>query len=66
MSNISVSLNKDLYTKITAIAAKSGRTVEECFALALSEYAENYEDIYKTDLNSVNSLERSFFLSIGE
>lgn len=66
MSNISVSLNKDLYTKITAIAEKSGRTVEECFALALSEYAENYEDIYKTDLNSVNNLERSFFLSIGE
>lgn len=66
MSNISVSLNKDLYSKVAAIAEKSGRSVEECFALALTEYVENYEDVYKTDLNSVNSLERSFFLSIGE
>lgn len=66
MSNVSVSLNKDLYSKIAIIAEKSGRSIEECFALALAEYAENYEDVYKTDLSSVNSLERSFFLSIGE
>lgn len=66
MSAISVSLNKNLYLKLTAIAEKSGRSLDDCLDLALSEYVENYEDVYKTDLNSVNSLERSFFLSIGE
>ncbi len=66
MSNISVSLSEDLKQKIAAIAAKSGRSVDECVMLALRDYVENYEDVYKTDLCSVDNLERSFFLSIGE
>ena len=66
MSNISVNISADLKNKISKIAQKSGRSLDECIALALSEYAENYEDTYKTDLCSVNNLERSFFLSIGE
>ena len=48
------------------MAEKSGRSVDECLELADDEYDDNYEDVYTTDLNSVNSLERSFFLSIGE
>ncbi len=66
MSNISVNISADLKNKISKIAQKSGRSLDECIALALSEYAENYEDTYKTDLCSVDNLERSFFLSIGE
>lgn len=66
MSNISVNISTDLKNKISKIAQKSGRSLDECIALALSEYAENYEDTYKTDLCSVDNLERSFFLSIGE
>ncbi len=66
MSNISVSLTEDLKQKISTIAAKSGRSVDECIALALRDYIENYEDVYKTDLCAVDNLERSFFLSIGE
>lgn len=66
MSNISVNISADLKNKISKIAKKSGRSLDECIALALSEYAENYEDTYKTDLCSVDNLERSFFLSIGE
>lgn len=66
MSNISVSLTEDLKQKIAAIAAKSGRSVDECISLALHDYIENYEDVYKTDLCAVDNLERSFFLSIGE
>ena len=66
MSNISVNNTADLKNKISKIAQKSGRSLDECIALALSEYAENYEDTYKTDLCSVDNLERSFFLSIGE
>lgn len=66
MSNISVSLNDALKAKLARIAEKSGKPVEECVALALRDYVENYEDVYKTDLCAVDNLERSFFLSIGE
>ena len=66
MSNISISLSSDLQKKISIIAQKSGRTFDDCIALALGEYIENYEDFYKTDVCAVDALERSFFLSIGE
>ena len=66
MSSISVSLNDALKAKLARIAEKSGKSVEECVALALRDYVENYEDFYKTDLCAVDNLERSFFLSIGE
>lgn len=66
MKTVSVVLNQKLYAKLVLMAEKSGRSVDECLELAVGEYVENYEDIYKTDLNSVSSLERSFFLSVGE
>ena len=66
MSNVSVSITEDLQRKISSIASKSGRSVDECVALALRDYIENYENIYKTDVCAVDNLERSFFLSIGE
>ncbi len=66
MKTVSVALNQNLYAKLVLMAEKSGRSVDECLELAVGEYVENYEDIYKTDLNSVSSLERSFFLSVGE
>ncbi len=66
MSSILVSLNDTINAKLALIAQKSGKSVEECVALALRDYVENYEDIYKTDLCAVDNLERSFFLSIGE
>lgn len=66
MRTVSVALNQKLYAKLTLMAEKSGRSVDECLELAINEYVDNYEDVYKTDLNAVNSLERSFFLSIGE
>lgn len=66
MSSISVSLNDAQKAKLARIAEKSGKSVEECVALALRDYVENYEDVYKTDLCAVDNLERSFFLSIGE
>lgn len=66
MTNISVALSADLYNKLQTLSAKSGQSVEDCLEMAVAEYIENYEDTYKTDLNSVNSLERSFFLSVAE
>lgn len=66
MSNITFCVSDSLNQKLAQIAKKSGRSVDECVELALRDYVENYEDVYKTDLCAVDNLERSFFLSIGE
>lgn len=66
MRKLSVSVNDELQYKIEKIAQKSGRSLDECVAMALRAYVDEYEDIYRTDLCSVDNIERSFFLSIGE
>ncbi len=66
MTDISVTLSKELYQKLQTLSAKSGCSVEDSLELAVTEYVENYEDVYGTDLNSVSSLERSFFFSAAE
>ena len=66
MRQISVNISDELQNKIAQIAKKSHRSFDDCVALALNEYAENFEDFYKTDLCSVDKLERAFFLSVGE
>ena len=66
MRQISVNISDELQKKIAGIAKKNHRSFEECVTLALNEYAENFEDFYKTDLCSVDKLERAFFLSVGE
>ena len=65
MTTVSVALSAELFQKLQTLSAKSGRPVD-CLELAVAEYVENYEDAYKTDLNSVNALERSFFFSVAE
>lgn len=66
MRQVSVNISEELYRKISAVAQKSNRSFEDCTALALAEYAENFEDFYKADLCSVDQMERSFFLALGE
>lgn len=66
MTTVSIALSAELFQKLQTLSAKSGRPVEDCLELAVAEYVENYEDAYKTDLNSVNALERSFFFSVAE
>ena len=66
MTRISVTLSDDLKQKISALAQKNGQSLEQCVAMVLSEYVENSEDDFRTDFCSVNNLERSFFLSIGD
>lgn len=66
MTDISLNINEDLMQKLAKIAEKSGQSINDVALSALSAYVEEYEDVYKTDLCSVDNLERSFFLSIGE
>ena len=66
MTDISLKIDEDLMQKLAKIAEKSGQSINDVALSALSTYVEEYEDVYKTDLCSVDNLERSFFLSIGE
>ena len=66
MTSISVNISSELNKKLALVAEKSGINFDECVSKALNEYIEQYEDIYNADICSVGSLERSFFLSIGE
>ncbi len=66
MTDISLKIDEDLMQKLAKIAEKSGQSINDVALSALSAYVEDYEDVYKTDLCSVDNLERSFFLSIGE
>lgn len=66
MTDISLKIDEDLMQKLAKIAEKSGQSINDVALSALSAYVDDYEDVYKTDLCSVDNLERSFFLSIGE
>ena len=66
MSSLNISIDDALTQKLALIAQKSGKTLGDCLNLAVRDYVDNYEDVYKTDCCTVNNLERSFFLSIGE
>ncbi len=66
MSRITFEISEKLHQKLAAVAAKSGRSLAEVAEQAVADYIENYEDVYKTDLCTVDNLERAFFLSIGE
>jgi predicted DNA-binding protein len=61
----SINISKELMRKIEKIAAKKGCSADDCAEYALGEYIENFEDFYRTDLDSVSSTERSFFLNIN-
>ena len=41
MKTVSVALNQKLYSKLTLMAEKSGRSVDECLELAVGEYVDN-------------------------
>lgn len=66
MAVVSVSLSGELYKKLQALSVKNGCKVEDSLELAVSEYIENSEDVRETELNSVSSMERSFFFSAAE
>ncbi len=66
MSRITFEISEQLHQKLAAAAAKSGRSLAEVAEQAVADYIENDEDVYKTDLCTVDNLERAFFLSIGE
>lgn len=66
MNNTSVNISSEINSKLMEIARNEGCSIEDCVAQALSEYIAAYVDNCITDMNSVNNMERAFFLSAGE
>jgi len=66
MSEISINISKELQSKIIKVANTTHRTFDECVELALREYADNYDDFYKTDFCSVDNAEKAFFFAAAE
>ncbi|MDD4556060.1 MAG: ribbon-helix-helix protein, CopG family [Alphaproteobacteria bacterium] len=66
MNNISVSINAKLKGKLLKLAKEQNCSFDEIVEIALAEYVDTVNDNFKTDLSSVSSAERSFFLSIGK
>ncbi|MBQ8436452.1 MAG: hypothetical protein IJX20_02245 [Alphaproteobacteria bacterium] len=66
MSEISINISKELQSKLIKVANKTHRTFDECVELALREYADNYDDFYKTDFCSVDNAEKAFFFAAAE
>lgn len=61
-----LTLSSELYQKLHTLAAKSGKSLEDCAEQAICEYLSGYEDFYHTDLECVSQTERSFFLSLDK
>ena len=59
MNNTSVNISSEINSKLMEIARNEGFSYEDCVAQA-------YDDNCITDMNSVNNMERAFFLSAGE
>ena len=66
MNNTSVNISSEINSKLMEIARNEVCSIEDCVAQALSEYIAAYDDNCITDMNSVNNMERAFFLSAGE
>lgn len=66
MGNISINISEIVYSEILSLAKKKHCSLDECILSALNNYINEQQDAYMTDLNVVNSEERSFFFSAGE
>jgi len=64
--NTSVDINSSIYDKLQAIASSQNCDLRDCLEQALSEYIDNYGDAKNSDIESLNSSERAFFLSVAE
>lgn len=53
MDTLSVAVPPELRLRLEALAAETGQTVEECLAVAVREYVENWE----THLSDVHQID---------
>lgn len=56
METLAVTISTELKARLDALAAETGRSVEECLALAVQEFVENWE-IHLTDLHQIDENE---------
>lgn len=63
---VSVSINSSVYQKLQQIAAERNHPLQQCLEEAVLEYIDNYEDTCDSTAESLNTLERTFFMSVAE
>ncbi len=63
---VSVSINSSVYQKLQQIAAERNQPLQQCLEEAVLEYIDNYEDTCDSTAESLDTLERTFFMSVAE
>lgn len=56
METLAVTISAELKDRLEALAADTGKSVEECLALAVQEFVQNWE-IHLTDLHQIDEHE---------
>jgi predicted DNA-binding protein len=56
METLAVTIPTELKARLEALAAETGRSVDECLALAVQEFVENWE-IHLNDLHQIDESE---------
>ncbi|MGE5546662.1 MAG: hypothetical protein ACM33T_07190 [Solirubrobacterales bacterium] len=56
METLAVTISTELKARLEALAAETGKSLEECLALAVQEFVENWE-LHLSDLHQIDEHE---------
>lgn len=65
MQTLSVTLSADVQQRLEALAAETGKSLDECLTLAVIEFVENWE-IHMNDLHQIDENEARAVLNAGD
>lgn len=65
MQTLSVTLSTELKQRLEALATETGKTLDECLTLAVTEFVDNWE-IHMNDLHQIDDNEARTVLNVGE
>ncbi|MGE4279170.1 MAG: hypothetical protein AB7G62_06245 [Magnetospirillum sp.] len=65
MQTLSVTLSTELKQRLEALAADTGKSLDECLTLAVAEFVDNWE-IHMNDLHQIDENEARTVLNAGE
>lgn len=65
METLSVTLTTELKQRLEALAADTGKSLDECLTLAVAEFVDNWE-IHMNDLHQIDEHEARTVLNVGE
>ena len=65
METLSVTLSTELKTRLEALAAETGKSLDECLTLAVAEFVDNWE-IHMNDLHQIDEHEARAVLNAAD